>query len=72
MKLKKKYGHLGEIVRAYVQRDSNNCMGIALAGHRDRNEMGSFIAGINPKGNAKSQNVDVGDEILEVNEIKQF
>lgn len=41
-------------------------MGIALAGHRNRNEMGCFIAGINPKGAASSLNFKVGDEILEV------
>lgn len=42
-------------------------MGIALAGHRNRNEMGCFIAGLNPKGAASSQNLQIGDEILEVN-----
>lgn len=41
-------------------------MGIALAGHKDRNEMGCFIAGINPKGAASSHDFRVGDEILEV------
>lgn len=44
-------------------------MGLALAGCRDRNKMGCFVAGINPKGSASSQNVKVGDEILEVNII---
>lgn len=42
-------------------------MGIALAGHRNRNEMGCFVAGLNPKGAASSQNLKIGDEILEVN-----
>lgn len=41
-------------------------MGIALAGHRNRNEMGCFIAGLNPKGSASSQNLQIGDEVLEV------
>lgn len=41
-------------------------MGIALAGHRNRSEMGCFIAGVNPKGAANSQNFQIGDEILEV------
>lgn len=41
-------------------------MGIALAGHRNRNEMGCFIAGLNPKGAASSQNLQIGDEVLEV------
>lgn len=72
-KLKKKYGPLGgTIIRAYIQRDTNNSMGLALAGHRDRNKMGCFVAGINPKGSASSQNVKVGDEILEVGLIRFF
>lgn len=41
-------------------------MGIALSGHRNRNEMGCFVAGLNPKGSASSQNIQIGDEILEV------
>lgn len=45
-------------------------MGIALAGHRNRNEMGCFIAGINPKGAASSLHFKVGDEILEVRNCK--
>lgn len=66
-KLKKRYGGQGAtIVRAYLQRDSNNSMGLALAGHRDRNQMGCFVAGINPKGSANSQNIKIGDEICEV------
>lgn len=65
-KIKKKYGALGNIVRAYVQRDGNSSMGLALAGYKDRNKMGCFVAGINPKGTASSQNIKVGDEILEV------
>ncbi|KAG4076782.1 hypothetical protein HA402_009128 [Bradysia odoriphaga] len=68
-KIKKKYGALGNIARAYVQRDGNSSMGLALAGYKDRNKMGCFIAGINPKGTASSQNVKVGDEILEINGV---
>ncbi len=41
-------------------------MGLALAGYKDRTKMGCFVAGINPKGTASSQNIKVGDEILEV------
>lgn len=44
-------------------------MGISLAGHRDRNKMATFIAGINPRGFAASSDLRVGDEILEVNGI---
>lgn len=44
-------------------------MGISLAGHRDRNKMACFIAGINPRGSAANSELRVGDEILEVNGI---
>lgn len=65
-KIKKRYGNLsGQIVRVKMTR-TNSSLGIALAGHRNRNEMGCFIAGINPKGAIKSLNFKVGDEILEV------
>lgn len=64
-KIKKRYGNLGNVIRVKINRTNNN-MGIALAGHRNRNEMGCFIAGLNPKGAASSQNLKVGDEILEV------
>lgn len=64
-KIKKRYGSLGDIIRIKMSR-SNNSMGIALAGHRNRSEMGCFIAGINPKGAANSHDFRVGDEILEV------
>lgn len=47
-------------------------MGIALAGHRNRNEMGCFVAGLNPKGAASSQNIQIGDEILEVKIENEF
>lgn len=65
-KIKKRYGHLpGKIVRIKITR-TNSSLGIALAGHKNRNEMGCFIAGINPKGSMCSQDFKVGDEILEV------
>lgn len=44
-------------------------MGISLAGHRDRNKMATFIAGINPRGCAAHSDLKVGDEVLEVNGI---
>lgn len=64
-KIKKRYGNLGNIIRVKINR-TNNSMGIALSGHRNRNEMGCFVAGVNPKGSASSQNIQIGDEILEV------
>lgn len=42
-------------------------MGISLAGHKDRNKMACFVAGINPKGVAAKSELKIGDEILEVN-----
>lgn len=64
-KIKKRYGHLGNVIRVKIIRTNKN-IGIALAGHRNRHEMGCFIAGLNPKGAASSHNLKVGDEILEV------
>lgn len=65
-KIKKRYGQLGMVIRQPIERDVNNNMGMALAGHKDRNKMGCFVAGINPKGKAASSKLKVGDEILEV------
>lgn len=45
---------------------NNTSLGIALAGHRNRNEMGCFIAGVNPKGAVNVEQFHIGDEILEV------
>lgn len=45
-------------------------LGISLAGHKDRLKMAVFIVGINPEGPAFRSNIlQVGDEILEVNGI---
>lgn len=49
-----------------IDRGANTNIGISLAGHRDRNKMACFIAGINPKGVASSGGLEIGDEILEV------
>lgn len=57
---------MGNILRIEVNRDPNNCLGLALAGNRDRNELSSFVAGINPKGSAKDSDLRSGDEIIEV------
>lgn len=69
-KLKKRYGALGAIVQHSMARNlKSGNMGISLAGHRDRNKMACFIAGINPRGMAAGTELRVGDEILEVNGI---
>ncbi len=65
-KIKKRYGNLGQVLCQTIDRGSNSNIGISLAGHRDRNKMACFIAGINPKGVASSGELEIGDEILEV------
>ncbi|XP_063700401.1 inactivation-no-after-potential D protein isoform X2 [Culicoides brevitarsis] len=68
-KIKKRYGTLGQVLCYSINRGTNSSIGISLAGHRDRNKMACFVAGINPKGVAKQCDLEVGDEILEVNGI---
>ncbi|GAB0096629.1 inactivation-no-after-potential D protein [Sergentomyia squamirostris] len=68
-KLRKRYGALGTVVQHQLKKTEKGSMGISLAGHRDRNKMACFIAGINPKGLAAQSDLKVGDEILEVNGI---
>lgn len=65
-KIKKRYGTLGQVLCYSINRGTNSSIGISLAGHRDRNKMACFVAGINPKGVAKQCDLEVGDEILEV------
>ena len=41
--------------------------GLALAGHSNRNRMGTFVCGIHPKGAAfEDGQLQVGDELLKV------
>ncbi|CAO1414006.1 unnamed protein product [Diamesa hyperborea] len=68
-KIKKRYGALGQVLCHTIDRGSNTNIGISLAGHRDRNKMACFIAGINPKGIASATQLEIGDEILEVNGV---
>lgn len=66
-KIKKRYGNLGTVLCHTIDRGNSSSIGISLAGHRDRNKMACFIAGINPKGIASSAGgLEIGDEILEV------
>lgn len=67
-KIKKRYGALGQVLCHTIDRGSNTNIGISLAGHRDRNKMACFIAGINPKGIASATQLEIGDEILEVSQ----
>lgn len=57
---------MGQVLCHTIDRGSNTNIGISLAGHRDRNKMACFIAGINPKGIASATQLEIGDEILEV------
>ena len=42
-------------------------LGLALAGHKDRNRMGTFICGIHPDGPvAQDGRLKPGDELLKV------
>lgn len=50
-----------------ITRPTNTSLGLALAGHSDRQKMGCFVAGVNPKGPLASVDIKPGDEIVEVN-----
>lgn len=50
-----------------ITRPTNTALGLALAGHKDRQKMGCFVAGVNSKGPLASVDLQAGDEILEVN-----
>ncbi|XP_050503715.1 inactivation-no-after-potential D protein isoform X2 [Diabrotica virgifera virgifera] len=69
-KIKKKYLNVSHhIVTAQLERFSQE-IGLSLAGHKDRNCMAVFVAGLNPQGSAyKSGDIKVGDEILEINGV---
>jgi inactivation no afterpotential D protein len=57
---------LGQVLCHTIDKGNSSNIGISLAGHRDRNKMACFIAGINPKGVASNTQLEIGDEILEV------
>lgn len=57
---------MGQVLCQTVDRGHSTNIGISLAGHRDRNKMACFVAGINPKGIASAGGLEIGDEILEV------
>lgn len=71
-KIKKRYGALGHSFKCTIDRASSKSVGISLAGHKDRNKMASFVCGVNPKGLAAGTQINVGDEILEVSNIRFF
>lgn len=50
-----------------ITRPPNTSLGLALAGHQDRQKMGCFVAGVNANGPLASVDIKAGDEIVEVN-----
>jgi len=56
----------GQVIEVEVRRNKYG-LGLALAGHKDRNRMGTFICGIHPEGPvAKDGRLNPGDELLKV------
>ena len=66
-KISKRYNLLKDVRKITIQRPPNCPLGLALAGHSDRQRMACFLAGIDPNGLFKGQDVKTGDEIIEVN-----
>ncbi|XP_075165397.1 inactivation no afterpotential D [Haematobia irritans] len=66
-KINKRYNMVKDVRRIEFNRPANVPLGMALAGHSDRQRMACFIAGIDPEGLLASLDVKPGDEILEVN-----
>ncbi len=56
----------GDVIEIEVKRNKYG-LGLALAGHKDRNRMGTFICGIHPDGPvARDGRLCPGDELLKV------
>ncbi|XP_020799562.1 inactivation-no-after-potential D protein [Drosophila serrata] len=66
-KINKRYNMMKDLRRVEVQRDPSKPLGIALAGHKDRQKMACFVAGVDPNGVFASADFKPGDEIVEVN-----
>ncbi|XP_055918879.1 inactivation-no-after-potential D protein [Eupeodes corollae] len=66
-KIKKRYSNLKDLRKIEVTRPPNTDLGLALAGHRDRQKMACFVAGLHPQGLMAKCDLKPGDEILEVN-----
>ncbi|XP_037942284.1 inactivation-no-after-potential D protein-like [Teleopsis dalmanni] len=66
-KINKRYNLMKDVRRIEVQRTSCSPLGIALAGHKDRQRMSCFVAGVNPTGIMATVDIKPCDEILEVN-----
>ncbi|XP_055855779.1 inactivation-no-after-potential D protein isoform X2 [Episyrphus balteatus] len=68
-KIKKRYSNLKDLKKIEITRPPNTDLGLALAGHRDRQKMACFVAGLHPQGLMAKCDIKPGDEILEVNGI---
>ena len=57
----------GTLVEVRLRKAAPHGFGLAIAGHRQRERMGTFICGLNPDGPAaKEGSLRPGDEILKV------
>ncbi|KAH8402409.1 hypothetical protein KR009_011845, partial [Drosophila setifemur] len=66
-KINKRYNMMKDLRRVEVQREASKPLGLALAGHKDRQKMACFVAGIDANGVLASVDIKPGDEIVEVN-----
>ncbi|SPP74648.1 inactivation-no-after-potential D protein isoform X1 [Drosophila guanche] len=66
-KINKRYNMMKDLRRIEVQRAASKPLGIALAGHKDRQKMACFVAGVDTNGTFASVDFKAGDEIVEVN-----
>jgi hypothetical protein len=56
----------GDVIEVELRRNKYG-LGLALAGHKDRNRMGTFICGLHPDGPAaRDGQLQAGDELLKV------
>lgn len=60
---------LKDVRRLQIERPANKALGLALAGHNDRQKMACFVAGVDPNGIMASLDIKPNDEIVEVNGV---
>ena len=59
----------GTLVEVRLRKAPRHGFGLAIAGHRERARMGTFVCGLNPEGPAaKEGSLRPGDEILKASE----
>ncbi|EDW02081.1 GH20094 [Drosophila grimshawi] len=66
-KINKRYNMMKDLRRIELQRTGNMPLGLALAGHKDRQKMACFVAGVDPNGLLAGVDMKPGDEIVELN-----